>query len=152
MIFSSSPAISSRLKRMTTAPKLWSLITLALLSGLALVATAFSADQRYFTEQQLNSVGRIISQQTAASSASLLLSGDQLSLTINLQQLVDLPQIDGVEILTPNGKTLIQIGHSSTLTMVQPILTENTTLGSLQIHLNPLTADYRLAQSLPLKA
>ncbi len=150
MIFRSSPAIHDLLKGTSVATKLWLTLCLAVLTGVALIITAFNADQRAFTAEQLNTIGRIISQQTAASSASLLLADDRLSLTINLQQLVDLSQIDGAEIITPNGHTLAQVGHPSELTLEQPITAEATTLGTLRIHLNPLSDDYQLAQSLSL--
>lgn len=149
MIFSFSPTTCDRLKRMTITTQLWLSVTLALVLGLALTTFAFNADQRGFTEQQLNTLGRIITHQTAASSAPLLLAGDQLSLTINLQQLTDLPQIEGAEILSTDGKTLVQVGQPSELAQQQPIMSEATALGSLRIYLNPLTTEYRLLQSLP---
>ncbi|MEH6648544.1 MAG: hypothetical protein V7707_00805 [Motiliproteus sp.] len=137
-------------QRMTITARLSLGVTLSLLAGLVLSLFAFSADQRSFTEHQLNTVGRIILKQTAASSATLLLAGDQLSLTINLQQLADLPQISGAEITDPSGKSLIKTGRPSDLFIQQGINSEATRLGLLRIHLNPLSAEYGLAQSLPL--
>lgn len=150
MNFHLPPAITELHQRMTITARLSLGVTLALLAGLVLSLLAFSVDQRSFTEHQLNTVGRIILKQTAASSATLLLADDKLSLTINLQQLADLPQISGAEITSPGGKSLIKTGRPSDLFLQQSINSETTRLGLLRIHLNPLSAEYGLAQSLPL--
>ncbi|MFT5720690.1 MAG: putative membrane protein affecting hemolysin expression [Motiliproteus sp.] len=142
-------SVTDRLRqRVTLAAKLRLSMALCLLLGLIILYAAFQADQRRLTEQQLTTLGTAISQQTAASSAALILAGDTLSLSINLQQLVALTQISGVDVLDPRGSSLAQAGQPSTLFLDQPIVSGPTVLGSVRIHLNPETDAY--AQTLPL--
>jgi len=138
------------LQRVTLASKLWLSMLAALLLGLMLLGIAFNADQRQLTEQQLKTLGSAISQQTASSSAALILAGDELSLSINLQQLVALEQISGAEAFDRKGHRLAQAGQPSKLFIEQPILSEKTLLGTVRIHLNPQTAAYQFILPLTL--
>ncbi|MEH6822818.1 MAG: hypothetical protein V7629_02765 [Motiliproteus sp.] len=138
------------LQRVTLTTKLWLSVTSTLLLALILLSGAFQADQRHLTEQQLKTLGNAISQQTAASSAALILAGDELSLSINLQQLTTLTQISGAEVFDPKGNSLAQSGLPSALFLEQPILSEQTELGSIRIHLNPGTDAYTLTLPLTL--
>lgn len=133
------------LQRITLATKLWLSVASTLLLGLILLGVAVQADQRYLTEQQLKALGNVISQQTAASSAALILANDELSLSINLLQLSALTQISGAEVFDRKGNSLAQAGLPSELFLEQPILSEQTLLGSVRIHLNPETDAYALA-------
>ncbi|MFT6915696.1 MAG: HAMP domain-containing protein [Motiliproteus sp.] len=142
-------SVTDRLwQRVTLAAKAGLSMGLCLLLGLILLGIAFQADQRSLTEQQLKTLGAVISQQTASSSAALILAGDTLSLSINLQQLVALTQIRGVDVVDPRGRSLAQVGQPGTLVVEQPVLSGETVLGSVRIHLNPDTDAY--APALPL--
>ncbi|MEH6471997.1 MAG: hypothetical protein V7752_12180 [Halopseudomonas sp.] len=138
------------LQRVTVGSKLWLTLSATLLIGLILISSAFQADQRKITEQQLNALGMAIGQQTAASSAALILAGDKLSLSINLQQLAALPQISGAEVFNQKGISLAQAGTTSELSQEHPIVSEKTALGMLRIHLNPATTDYALVLPMTL--
>ncbi len=142
-------AVSHRLlQRLTLTSKLWLSLLATLLLGLIMVSIAFNSDQRQLSEQQLKTLGTAISQQTASSSAALILAGDELSLSINLQQLAAFIQINGAEVLDRKGNRLAQAGQPSELFIEQAILSEQTVLGRVRIHLNPETNAYRPA--LPL--
>lgn len=138
------------LQRVTLATKVWLSTALCLLLGLIILSIALQADQRRLTEQQLTALGAAISQQTAASSAALILAGDTLSLSINLQQLVAFAQISGAEVFDRKGRSLAQAGQPTALLVEQPILSGQTALGSVRIHLDPETDAYRLALPLTL--
>mgnify|MGYP003648870539 CR=1 FL=1 len=130
-------ATNKLLQGITLATKLWLSIALVILLALIIIRVAFQLDQRQITEQQLQTLGAAISQQTASSSVALILASDELSLSINLQQLATSPQISGAEVIDRKGNILAQAGKPSTLFQETTILSEQTRLGVVRIHLNP---------------
>tara|TARA_R110002167_G_scaffold10446_1_gene47945 strand:+ start:8527 stop:10065 length:1539 start_codon:yes stop_codon:yes gene_type:complete len=141
-------ATDKLLQGITLATKLWLSIALVILLALIIIRVAFQLDQHQITEQQLQTLGAAISQQTASSSVALILASDELSLSINLQQLTTSPQISGAEVIDRKGNILAQAGKPSTLFQETTILSEQTRLGVVRIHLNPEADDYSL--TLPL--
>ncbi len=141
-------ATNKLLQGITLATKLWLSIALVILLALIIIRVAFQLDQHQITEQQLQTLGAAISQQTASSSVALILASDELSLSINLQQLATSPQISGAEVIDRKGNILAQAGKPSTLFQETTILSEQTRLGVVRIHLNPEADDYSL--TLPL--
>ncbi|RDE24089.1 hypothetical protein DV711_00315 [Motiliproteus coralliicola] len=150
MKFSPSTLLAPLLQHLSLSRKIWLAIGTALLAGVLVFSIALSHEQRSFSRHQLMTLGQALAEQTSQSAAPLILAGDELSLSIVLQQLITLEQIQGVEILNGDGDYLSQVGKPSEMNLSQPIRAEQTQLGSLRLHLNPDSSVYQISELLPL--
>ncbi|WP_421861795.1 hypothetical protein [Motiliproteus sp.] len=150
MKFSPSSLLAPLLQHLSLSRKIWLAVGTALLAGVLLFSVALSHEQRSFSEHQLMTLGQALAEQTSQSAAPLMLADDELSLSIILQQLTSLEQIQGAEILNSNGDYLSQVGKPSEMSLSLPIRAEQTQLGSLRLHLNPGSSIYQISELLPL--